>query len=113
MTLVMQQITKSAFRSASAYWGLFVFFGIIFLAFLYIDLTLLDQFQEVEVAPLRIIWFPVTGALPVIFFWLAIRAQRKARREYSKSGRCATCGYDLRATPDRCPECGTVPPKPK
>ena len=51
--------------------------------------------------------------------WLAIAAtavlpalwtKKTLRRWRVREGACAACGYDLRATPDRCPECGAAPP---
>jgi len=42
--------------------------------------------------------------LPLIEIPLFILAFRKSLRD--NLGHCAHCGYDLRASPDRCPECG-------
>jgi hypothetical protein len=46
-----------------------------------------------------------TAALP-----LARLARRLWPRRPAPDGICHDCGYDLRATPDRCPECGTFRP---
>jgi hypothetical protein len=55
-------------------------------------------------------WIPywlvvaITGLLPA---WRTFARHRRSRR--SLLNLCPACGYDLRATPNRCPECGAVP----
>jgi hypothetical protein len=48
-------------------------------------------------------WFvaALTGVLPFApIFGVVVRTRRR------RLNRCSECGYDLRASPERCPECG-------
>jgi hypothetical protein len=52
-------------------------------------------------------WFLVlasgAGAVPWLCYWV----RRRRVLHWRRQGRCSQCGYDMRATPQRCPECGT------
>jgi hypothetical protein len=57
------------------------------------------------------IWFLLVIFSIIPTFW-TIRTYRRWRRP--KAGCCAGCGYDLRASTDKCPECGRpIPARPE
>ena len=51
-------------------------------------------------------WLFAFGPQSLFIFWYVLIRWRQMRRERRAVGFCASCGYDLRATPQRCPECG-------
>jgi len=69
----------------------------------YIDIATAQQ--RIEIVVPHALVAAIFGAVPV---WRLSRGRRSRR-----AGVCGRCGYDLRATPDRCPECGVMPAKVK
>ena len=50
-------------------------------------------------------WLPMLGLLGAATALVGRTLRRNLRRQ---TGHCVRCGYDLRATPARCPECGVA-----
>lgn len=50
------------------------------------------------------VWGVVAASTLLPAFWMIAAIRRRRTRI---EGCCRRCGYDLRATPERCPECGT------
>jgi hypothetical protein len=55
-------------------------------------------------------WFAAAVSGVMVWPWIgwAVYRRRRARRR-DRAGLCPKCGYDMRANPARCSECGCVP----
>ena len=54
----------------------------------------------------------VVGTLGALLVFMRLTTpilDRHLRAIFNTHHLCTTCGYDCRATPERCPECGTIP----
>ena len=59
---------------------------------------------------IREVGLPNALALPLLAAFPFVYVRRTARnRRRKRGGLCAHCGYDLRFTPGRCSECGSIP----
>jgi hypothetical protein len=71
-----------------------------------IQTTRLEDTNALDVISVAVpFWAPFT-----VMAAIAVRLHYRRGARLRAVGRCVNCGYDLRATPTRCPECGIKQP---
>lgn len=54
------------------------------------------------------LWLPLLISSTPLLWQLVLMTRRRRAAKRQSAGLCVECGYDLRASGDRCPECGHV-----
>jgi hypothetical protein len=77
----------------------------------YLDGTPKDRYADRRITRRRAVaapWWLIVASLTMLGTRPLIRSLRRQR--WTDSNCCPSCGYDLRASRERCPECGTIAP---
>jgi hypothetical protein len=69
-------------------------------------LNWIPTFDVVARVPIWVILIGWLGLMALVVRRLGVLLRARSARQ---AGHCPLCGYDLRGTPERCPECGAVP----
>jgi hypothetical protein len=107
---VRPQITLQieGFLNACAEWCEDHWMGGILLRVVIVLAYFVLRFQDIGRIGLWVMLLLAAFIVPRLLMW---RREREINQRFLK-GCCTNCGYDLRASPQRCPECGQEVPRP-